>query len=214
MRCACFQLGIKICLSTQPTLFLRSSGDLFLFPESKAASRRFACSLKEITVLQQYILTPAGHVNGFSMAASNARRSSKQRFNGRILSRVSRNVVEFSGFIKLYNIFAVLSSIGGGKKYDVVDFFNLSKFYNMTREVCCIFLDFSEILQHWPVSPRFNTLRLVTKPLQSLADILTPTSQPNGVSMSASSRRSRYNLSRTLYHKTSLATVVYLTFST
>ena len=95
--------------------FFKSGGELFWFPESKAASRRFACSLKEITVLQQYILTPAGHVNGFSMAASNARRSGKQRFNGRILSRVSRNVVEFSGFIKLYNIFAVLSSLYGEK---------------------------------------------------------------------------------------------------
>ena len=34
--------------------------------------------------------------------------------------------------------------------------------------------------------------------------IITPSSQSNGVSMSASSRRSRYNLLRTLYHKASL----------
>ena len=35
--------------------------------------------------------------------------------------------------------------------------------------------------------------------------ILTPSSQANGVSMSASSRRSRYNLLRALYHNASMA---------
>ena len=49
--CACFQLGIKICLSTPRTLVLKSDGELFWFPENKATSRCFACSLKEITVL-------------------------------------------------------------------------------------------------------------------------------------------------------------------
>ena len=49
--CACFQLGIKICLSTPRTLVLKSDGELFWFPENKATSRYFACSLKEITVL-------------------------------------------------------------------------------------------------------------------------------------------------------------------
>ena len=50
--CACFQQGIKICLSPPQTLLLKSGGEFFWFPENKAASRRFACSLKEIIVLR------------------------------------------------------------------------------------------------------------------------------------------------------------------
>ena len=46
-----FQFGIKICLSL-PRVMRPKGSELFWFPESKAASRRFACSLKEITVLR------------------------------------------------------------------------------------------------------------------------------------------------------------------
>ena len=55
-NCACFQLGIKICLSTPRTLLLKSGIELFWFPENKATSRCFACSLKEITVLLCFII--------------------------------------------------------------------------------------------------------------------------------------------------------------
>ena len=54
--CACFQLGVKICLSTPRTLLLKSGVELFWFPENKATSRCFACSLKEITVLWWFII--------------------------------------------------------------------------------------------------------------------------------------------------------------
>ena len=54
--CACFQLGIKICLSTPQDAqvvnqVFKIGGELFWFPKDEAASRYFACSLKEITVL-------------------------------------------------------------------------------------------------------------------------------------------------------------------
>ena len=53
---ACFQSGIKICLSTPQDAqvvnqVFKIGGELFWFPEDEAASRCFACSLKEITVL-------------------------------------------------------------------------------------------------------------------------------------------------------------------
>ncbi|MFQ9426677.1 MAG: hypothetical protein ACLR1J_09140, partial [Anaerovoracaceae bacterium] len=43
---------------------------------------------------------------------------------------------------------------------------------------------------------------------------LASSSQPNCISMSASSRRSRYNPLRTLHHKSNMPTVAQLTFST
>ena len=49
------------------------------------------------------------------------------------------------------------------------------------------------------------TLLAATPNNMIIGFIITPTSQSDGVSMSASSRRSRYDLLRTLYHKASLA---------
>jgi hypothetical protein len=48
------------------------------------------------------------------------------------------------------------------------------------------------------------TLLAATPNNMIIGFIITPTSQSDGVSMSASSRRSRYDLLRTLYHKASL----------
>ena len=59
----------------------------------------------------------------------------------------------------------------------------------------------------WPNHATFHfrwTLLAATPNNMIIGFIITPTSQSDGVSMSASSRRSRYNLLRTLYHKASL----------
>ena len=57
--------------------------------------------------------------------------------------------------------------------------------------------------QVWQSDSMSSTLRQ-RRTIQLLGFIITPSSHANDVSMSASLRRSRYNLLRTLYHRTSL----------